>query len=273
MTSQVPWSFEFAKMDTTVDAVQIRAKAVVEELATHHHAQGQLVMVLQGAVTCEVPGALWMAPTHGGLWIPGGVPHSNRVTAHGNVCFLFVQDGAALMPKTCCALAVSPLLRELILHLAVLPDGKQHSAESIRLRAVLMDQLVRMPTETMHLPVSDEPRLRRLVAALTQDPADRATASQWASRLAASERTLTRLIQSETGMSFGRWRRRLNLVLALQWMASGASVQLVAERLGYESVSAFILMFRKSMGKPPARYFSEGRLAHGAPDGSSTSRA
>ncbi|MDM0074795.1 helix-turn-helix transcriptional regulator [Variovorax sp. J2P1-59] len=251
-------------MDAAVAAIQIRTQAVVGELATHQHRQGQLVMVLHGAVTCEVPGALWMAPAHGGLWIPGGVPHSNRVTANGNVCFLFVQDGAALMPKTCCALAIHPLLRELILHLAALPKGGQHDAEATRLRAVLLDQLVRMPTETMHLPVSDEPRLRRLIEALMQDPSDRSTASQWASRLAMSERTLTRLVQSETGMSFGRWRQRLHLVLALQWMSSGASVQQVAEKLGYESVSAFIVMFRKSVGKPPARYFSERRLAQAA---------
>ncbi|MDM0001032.1 helix-turn-helix transcriptional regulator [Variovorax sp. J22P240] len=251
-------------MDATIAAVQIRTQHVVEELATHRHRQGQLVMVLHGAVTCEVQGALWMAPTHGGLWIPGGVPHSNQMTANGNACFLFVEDGAVQMPTTCCALAISPLLRELVIHLATLPTRTQRNPETVRLHAVLLDQLVRMPTETMHLPVSDEPRLRRLIDALMRDPSDRTTASQWASRLAMSERTFNRFLQSETGLTFGRWRQRLHLVLALQWMASGASVQQAADRLGYETVTAFIVMFKKSMGTPPARYFSERRSRRGA---------
>jgi AraC-like DNA-binding protein len=72
-----------------------------------------------------------------------------------------------------------------------------------------------------------------------------------------SERTLTRLIQRETGMTFGRWRQQLHIVVALGKLSAGARVQRVAEDLGYESVSAFITMFRKAMGKSPARYFSE----------------
>ncbi|MDP9920712.1 AraC-like DNA-binding protein [Variovorax boronicumulans] len=256
---QGPWTFEFDKMQVRVAAVRIRTNALAEELPTHQHSQGQLAMVVRGTVTCEVPGALWMAPLHGGFWIPGGVPHSLRVSADGNVCFLFMEDAAAAMPQTCCSLSISPLLRELILHLAALPEGAQCDPQAQRLHAVLLDQLVRMPTEALHLPVSEEPRLRRLIDALTRDPADRTTAAQWASRLAMSERTLTRLVQLETGMSFGRWSQRLRLIVALQWLTSGLSVQQVAHDLGYDSVSAFIAMFRKAMGQPPARYLAQRR--------------
>ncbi|SEU16921.1 helix-turn-helix domain-containing protein [Variovorax sp. OV084] len=256
---QDPWTFEFDKMDNRVAAVRIRTRALAEELPTHHHPQGQLAMVLRGTVTCEVPGALWMAPLHGGFWIPGSVPHSLRVSADGNVCFLFVEDAAVAMPQTCCVLSISPLLRELILHLVALPESAQRGVQTQRLHAVLLDQLVRMPTEAMHLPVSEEPRLRRLIDALMRDPADRTTAAQWAARLAMSERTLTRLVQHETGMSFGRWSQRLRLIVALQWLTSGLSVQQVANDLGYDSVSAFIAMFRKAMGQPPARYLAQRR--------------
>jgi len=260
-----PWNFEFDKMDSAVAALQIRTQAHAEQLATHAHAQGQLVMVLRGAMTCEVPGALWMAPIHGGLWIPGGVPHGNRVTPDASVCFVFVsQEAAAEMPRSCCALGISPLLRELVLHLAAMPKHGPHDDPTRRLQAVLLDQLVRMPAEAMHLPVSDEPRLRRVVEALMHDPSDRSTSAQWASRLAMSERTFARLVQHETGMSFGRWRQRLHLIVALQWLASGRTVQQVAGDLGYDAAGAFIAMFRKAMGQPPARYLAERRLAQGA---------
>ena len=258
-----PWNFEFDKMDADVAAWRIRPLGHDEALAMHAHAQGQLVMVLHGAMTCEVPGALWMAPVHGGLWIPGNVPHGNRLTADADVCFLFVASDAADMPRDCCAMGISPLLRELILHLATPPGDDVPDGEIGRLHAVVLDQLVRMHAEPMHLPVSDEPRLRRLVAELMADPADRSTARQWAARLAMSERTFVRLVWHETCMSFGRWRQRLQLIVALQWLSSGQSVQQVAVDLGYDSVGSFIAMFKKAMGKPPARYLAEQRLAHG----------
>jgi AraC-like DNA-binding protein len=105
--------------------------------------------------------------------------------------------------------------------------------------------------------------LRRIADALTQNPADRSTAAEWGARVAMSERTLTRLVVSETGMSFGRWRQQLHIIIALQRLSAGALVQRVAEDLGYESVSAFITMFKKALGKPPARYFADKAGASG----------
>jgi AraC-like DNA-binding protein len=69
-----------------------------------------------------------------------------------------------------------------------------------------------------------------------------------------SPRTLSRLIARETGMSFGRWRRQLHLLLALQWLARGTTVQDVAIGLGYENASNFVVMFRKVLGETPGRY-------------------
>jgi AraC-like DNA-binding protein len=78
-----------------------------------------------------------------------------------------------------------------------------------------------------------------------------------------SERTLARLILRETGMSFGRWRQQLGIMLAVKWLAGGASIQQVAAGLGYESVPSFVTMFRKALGTSPGRYMAErhsGRL-------------
>jgi AraC-like DNA-binding protein len=38
-------------------------------------------------------------------------------------------------------------------------------------------------------------------------------------------------------------------------------VQTVAFDLGYEGASAFVTMFRKAVGKPPARYLAGRQLA------------
>ena len=93
--------------------------------------------------------------------------------------------------------------------------------------------------------------------ALVSRPEDRSTLKDWAKRLALSERSFARLMQRETGLSFGRWRPQLHLIIALRELASGVPVQNVAATLGYESVNAFITMFRKAMGSTPAHYFAE----------------
>jgi AraC-like DNA-binding protein len=58
-------------------------------------------------------------------------------------------------------------------------------------------------------------------------------------------------------MSFGRWRQQLGVILAVQWLASGASIQQVAADLGYESVPSFVTMFRKTLGISPGKYMAE----------------
>ncbi|MEH2485168.1 AraC-like DNA-binding protein [Bradyrhizobium sp. AZCC 2230] len=51
-------------------------------------------------------------------------------------------------------------------------------------------------------------------------------------------------------------RQQLHLIVAIRELATGASVQQVSADLGYESVTAFITMFRKALGKSPAKYLS-----------------
>jgi AraC-like DNA-binding protein len=66
---------------------------------------------------------------------------------------------------------------------------------------------------------------------------------------------LARLFERETGLSFARWRQQARLLRALELLALGEAVTGVALDLGYESLSAFISMFRQSLGTTPAKYF------------------
>ncbi|MGO1870366.1 MAG: helix-turn-helix domain-containing protein, partial [Halomonas sp.] len=156
----------------------------------------------------------------------------------------------------CCTVAITPLVRELILHLAEQELTYLSEGKTARLVAVLLEQLSDAPVKELHLPISDHPKIRQIADTLFADPGDRTTLRQWAARLATSERSLARLVQSTTGLSFGRWRQQLHLMIALSHLAEGASVQSVAGTLGYDSVNAFITMFKKALGKSPTQYFS-----------------
>ena len=222
------------------------------EAPEHHHRKGQLVMPLRGGVTCRVPNGMWMVPPHCGVWVPGGMRHSNVATANARLFFLFIEPGAADLPDRCCTLSLSPLVRELIIELA--DQSAVATADAELLIAVLLSALPRMPVEQLHLPLTDEPRLERIASALVNDLSDRRTMAQWASRVAMSENSLARLVRQETGLTFGRWRQQLQLIVALRSLAAGATVQQISGDLGYESVSAFITMFKKALGTSPAKY-------------------
>lgn len=237
-------------------AFRIRVAESVKEIPFHQHRKGQLIVALHGGITCEVEQAMWMVPTQYAVWIPGTMPHSNRATTNARICFLFIEPGAVGMPDQCCTLKISPLVRELILHLAQHPHDDGVNPARQRLVQVLFDELPHQPVEQLRLPMSRHPKIRQIAEQLAQDPQERRTLAQWASQLAMSERNLARLVVKETGLNFRRWRQQLQLIIALQLLIDGSTVQQVADALGYESTNAFITMFKKSLGTTPGRYLA-----------------
>ncbi|MBO4227295.1 helix-turn-helix domain-containing protein [Bradyrhizobium neotropicale] len=232
------------------------------ELAVHEHRKAQLVLTLRGVVRCEADHSVWIVPPRCAVWIPGNLPHSVSLAGNVEVYCLFVEpDAAPALPRQCCTLSISPLLERLLLHVAQMPVLYDVGGADGRIATVLLDQLSLAPVEKLNFPMPVDAKLRKIAAAMMADPSDRATIDDWGRRMAIAPRTLTRILQRETGMSFGRWRRQLHILIALQRLAKGASVQTVALDLGYEGASAFVTMFRKALGKPPARYLADRRIA------------
>lgn len=250
-------------LDRPVISVCIETQKDDDDLPMHSHNKGQLVISSRGSVMCRAPDGLWIVPPQGAVWIPGGIPHSNCVSDFGKVYVVFIDQESTKLPPECCTFTVSPLVREIVHKLSMLPPLYPVEGPTSRLVRVLLDELVQMTTEQMYLPISDDKRLQQIAESLLRDPSDRSTIEEWAGRYAMSERTLHRLVVSQTGMTFGRWRQRLHVLLALQRLSAGASVQAVSLDLGYESPSAFITMFKKALGKSPGQYLADRRqLAH-----------
>jgi AraC-like DNA-binding protein/quercetin dioxygenase-like cupin family protein len=249
--------FDPDRVSTPAMAIRVDTAENENETPVHSHRKGQLVLALRGGVTCDVPGMRWMVPPNSGVWIPSGLLHSNRATANAMIYFLLVEPNSAPLPEQCCTLSISPMIREMILHLATLPQDYPSNSHCARLVRVLLDELASRPVENLSLPVSTNPKLQLIVDTLTNTPADRTSLPQWADRVAMSERSLSRLIERETGLSFGRWRQQIHILIALRELSSGAMVHQVSATLGYDSTTAFITMFKKALGKSPAKYFQD----------------
>jgi AraC-like DNA-binding protein len=228
------------------------------EKGQHAHRKASLLLNLRGMMTCEADDGVWIVPPHCALWLPAGKAHSGRMSGNIECYAVFIEPELITMqPKSCATLSVSPLFRELVLRCAQSPVDAPFFGADFRIMAVLLDELEAAQDVKLSFPMPKSIPLRQLADMLLKHPSDKAILSQWAARIGLSERTLSRSLLGETGMSFGRWRRQMHVVLALQRLGDGETVQNVAIDLGYESASSFVTMFRKTLGKPPARYLMD----------------
>lgn len=237
----------------------ITETSFVGESEPHRHDKAQLLYVIGGVLTMRAAGGVWTVPPNCALWIPGGISHSGRVCGHVRIGNLYIDAKlTGDLKDECGILFVQPFLRELIFRLEPRPESPDMVPErQHRLVGVLLDELRAAPLEPIHLPMPTDRRLQRLTEAMIAEPGLRFTIDEWGARVGASNRTLSRLFQRETGMSFLRWRQQLHIGVALQRLAAGQLVTVIAGDLGYESVSAFIAMFRRMLGTTPTRYFSD----------------
>jgi len=242
------------RIDTPVFAIRLGRGPADDELPLHSHRKGQLVIAENGSVTCRVENGIWMVPTFGAFWVPGGIAHSNSVSPNGSVICVFVDGEVSGLPRKCCTLGVTPLMRVITEALTQRSVRYTPDSPSGRLAQVLMDEFAKAPTSDQHLPMSSDPRLVEVAEHLLADPADRRTVAEWAAELAMSERSFARWGVRETGLTFGQWRRQLHGLVALERLSAGSSVHIIAQDLGYESTSAFITMFKKVFGDSPRRY-------------------
>lgn len=216
----------------------------------------QLIHATQGSLTVDTARGTWIVAAHRGLWMPSGEAHEIQVRGPAAMRSVYFRARAAqALPRHCCAVNVTALLRELIVRAVDLGALDRTIPAQRRLAAVLLDEVRALPDVPLQLPLPRDPRAAKAASRLLTDPAAGLT-PKVARESGASVRTLERLFRAEAGIALGTWVRRMRLLHALRLLADGESVTVVAAECGYESTSAFVSMFRKELGCTPGRYFS-----------------
>jgi AraC-like DNA-binding protein len=222
----------------------------------HFHDRDQLVYASRGVMTVRTGDGTWVVPTHRAVWIPAAVPHT--ITMSGTVAMrtLYLKPRLArTLPRGCCVVQVSALLKELILHACTLGALDKAIPGQAHLIHVIVNQLEAIRVVPLQLPNPSDPRALRVAKALLDDPSDRRTLTGLCKAAGASKRTVERLFQEDIGMTFGKWRQQLRLMQAMRLLAEGAKVTYAALESGYSTPSAFISMFKKTLGTTPTSYF------------------
>lgn len=224
--------------------------------AAHHHDWHQLSFALRGQLEIETEDVRRLVPADRAVWVPAGTAHSEVMRAPVSVRSLYVAPGAIpgrFDASRCRTLAVSPLLRELILHITRIGALDRRTPEQARLIGVLLDLLAAAGEVGLELRMPRDPRARRFVALISEEPGEKAPIRELATRAGASLRTLERSFLAETGVAVGEWRRRHRLFHALRLLEAGAGVTTVAFEVGYATVSAFSTAFSRQFGASPSR--------------------
>lgn len=225
---------------------------------THLHDRDQLVYGSNGVMTIHTGLGVWVTPPNRAVWIPAGAPHSIRMSGGVSMRTLYLRpDLVRGLPRACCVVGVSSLLKELVLHICARGLVTGVGADDRCLVGFLASQLQALRALPLELPAPQDRRARRLADRLASRTGLAAPIASLCREAGASRRTVERLFHDETGLSLGRWRQQLRLVRALEKLGEGASVAEAAFETGYASTSAFCVAFRKALGATPSAYFAE----------------
>lgn len=225
------------------------------QVQMHTHEWVQFTYASAGIMQVLTDDHSYLLPPQCGMWIPAGVRHT--VYSEQVLAFRSLYLGDAVLQgyrRDCAVVQVTPLVRELIDKASGFANDYPEDGPQARLLQVLVDELRELPEAPFSLPLPSDPRLRRITDALQAAPEDGRTIEEWAQQVGASRRTLARLFQAQTQLSFQSWRQRLRLLAALPLLAQGGSVTAVANELGYDSVSAFIALFQRHYGTTPGAW-------------------
>src|SRR5580693_5692771 len=112
----------------------------------HFHDWDQIVYASRGVMTVRTSAGTWVVPTHRAVWIPAAVPHT--IAMSGTVAMRTLYFRPRLpktLPRGCCVVNVSPLLKELVLRTCTLGTLDKAVPWQSHLVHVIVNQLEAIP--------------------------------------------------------------------------------------------------------------------------------
>lgn len=227
-----------------------------EPKSLHAHPSGQLVLATGGLVGIELEDGYWSVPAQCAVWVPPCVPHQGVLGLTGKSVFFHIgPDWLDGLPTTVERLMLNPMTVEMIMFMARGNDRRRSDEHRRNLSLAIIGELRvarRLPPHFAQLPKS--PLLQRIAMELANLDKRAWKMEQWAEFVGVSERTLARIAQSETGLSFNNWRLQHIFLSSIGLLGCGQSVEEVAYLSGYQNTSAFIKAFKGVFDMTPGEY-------------------
>lgn len=239
------------EMDQPV--IGIASKLVRHDSGNHRHQKGQLLFAEKGVMTIRLGNSLSVLPPQRVAWIPPEITH--RVTLSNVVNYRSIYIDTKHypgLPTQYRVWNITPLLRAILEVIALSPWQEMVWDEDSRAGhwlSVLWDELAEVPMRNIELPFPLDDRLQHID--FNKLPAE---LNIMAKTVGASEKTITRIFQRETGLGYQAWRQQWRLLKAIELLSEEYSLMEIGLQLGFANDSSFVQFFKKMTGKSPRQY-------------------
>lgn len=233
--------------------IGIASKLVRHDSGNHRHQKGQLLFAEKGVMTIRLGNILSVLPPQRVAWIPPEITHRVSLSNVVNYRSIYIDtDHYRGLPNQYNVWNVTPLLRAVLEVIAL--SSWQDMAWDEDSRAghwlsVLWDELAEVPLNNIQLPFPVDYRLQHID--FNQLPAE---LNIIATMVGASEKTITRIFQRETGLGYQAWRQQWRLLKAIELLSEEYSLIEIGLQLGFSGDSSFGQFFKKMTGKSPRQY-------------------
>ncbi len=224
----------------------------------HSHDVHQIEYAIGGVVEVQTRTGHYLLPPQQAAWLPVGLEHS--ATMNPDVKTVAVMFDPQLVPDAgnrARILAVSPLIREMMIYALRWPIDRPHGDE---ISDTFFRTLAHLVSEALDheaplsLPTSDHPIVAAAMA-YTKEHLQSVTAEEVSRAVAVSERTLRRQFRQATGISWRTYLLHARMLKAMALLAApDQSVQETASAVGFDSLSAFTRAFTQFCGETPSAY-------------------
>ncbi|WP_111895703.1 AraC family transcriptional regulator [Acinetobacter sp. MB5] len=226
----------------------------------HAHFRAQLLYASKGTIQVFTNNQVWIIPPMCALWVPARAEHSMVCLSHVTLTTALIEEQSAQqMGEHCFLIRVNNLLHELLIRLNQLDQLQATEQVSLHdlstsLQILIFDEIHRANSLPIQIPWPKDQRLIKLCSTLLDAPHDVKDLSTWADEMGASPRTLMRLFQRETGLSYRAWIQQMHIAHALSHISNGESISQISRKLGYSNLSAFSAMFKRHLGQTPQQF-------------------
>ncbi len=141
------------------------------EIAPHRHGRAQLLYAARGVLVVSTSDGVWVAPAERAVWIPAGTTHAVRTVGEVSTRSAMIAPGVCEALGTASrVLAVSPLLRSLLLAAAEIPKLYDVDGRDGLVAALLIAELEAAPMVPLAVPFPASPALAARCHAFLEAP-------------------------------------------------------------------------------------------------------
>jgi AraC-like DNA-binding protein len=233
-------------------------------VSLHAHGSHQLIYATRGVMEVSAGQSYWLIPPQFAVWIPARTAHQIRMSGAVSMRTLYLRRSAAprRLPAVCTVLHVTPLLRELVVQAVRVGQLRIKNHLHRALRDLIVSQLENASPVPTSIMLPRDERALRVARAYIARQVDAPPLDAVCARVGVSVRTIERAFRRDVGSSFESWRRQVRLMKAIELLAKGCPVKEVAYEVGYRQPSAFVEMFRRTLGATPKAWASGICYAH-----------